>query len=87
MVHKFKALGVMCALDVCSGAVHVLDKEAYEMLDFFTENGDFLKEEAEMHGFSDKKHLEAADELISLRDENLLFTKDIYKAITEHSEK
>jgi hypothetical protein len=36
MVHKFDTLGVKCALDVCSGTVHILDDISYRMLDFLT---------------------------------------------------
>ena len=33
MVHTFTALGVYVAVDVNSGAVHVLDKTAYDLLE------------------------------------------------------
>jgi uncharacterized protein len=87
MVHKFEALGVKCALDVCSGAVHVLDDTAYKMLDFFSEDGVFDSERAKREGFGDEKYTEAAKELEELRDNSLLFTKDIYKTLVQYKEK
>lgn len=77
----------MCALDVCSGAVHVLDETAYDMLDFFSPEGVFLRDEAEKAGYGAEKYLEAADELLELKTQNLLFTKDIYKKLAGYKEK
>ncbi len=87
MVHKFEALGVKCALDVCSGSVHVLDDEAYDMLDFFSEEGEFDGERAKSEGFGDERHTEAAKELMDLRDNSMLFTKDIYRTLAQYKEK
>lgn len=87
MVHKFEALGVKCALDVCSGSVHVLDDEAYDMLGFFSEEGEFDEERAKSEGFGDEKYMEAAKELMDLRDNSMLFTKDIYRTLVQYKEK
>ena len=38
MIHKYKLNGYNIVLDVNSGAVHVVDDLAYEILDFIDEN-------------------------------------------------
>jgi len=86
MVHKFEALGVKCALDVCSGAVHVLDDAAYELLDFFDETGTFDEEGAKNAGLTDEKYSEAREELEELKKENMLFTRDIYETLAKYKE-
>ena len=87
MVHKFDTLGVKCALDVCSGTVHILDDISYRMLDFFDEEGNFDQMGAKEAGLDDEKSMEAVEELIALKEKNQLFTKDIYRALVSHKEK
>lgn len=36
MIHTFQALGCLIAMDVDSGAVHVLDKMSYDLLNCMT---------------------------------------------------
>ena len=87
MVHKFDTLGVKCALDVCSGTVHILDDISYRMLDFFDIDGNFDLEKAKKENCADEKCMEAVAELNELKENNQLFTKDIYKALVSHKEK
>ncbi|MCD8048885.1 MAG: thioether cross-link-forming SCIFF peptide maturase [Clostridia bacterium] len=87
MVHKFDTLGVKCALDVCSGAVHVLDDTAYEMLDYFSEDGVFDEKRAKDDGRDSEKDTEAVKELEELRDEGMLFTKDVFRTLANYKEK
>lgn len=74
MVHTFEALGVYIAVDVNSGAVHVLDKTAYDALnDLIASQGqtpDFNQEPAGAGP--------AWEELRALCDQGLLFTQDDY---------
>ncbi len=39
MIHQYKLLGLNVVLDVCSGAVHVVDDVAYDIISLFEENG------------------------------------------------
>lgn len=39
MIHTFQALGCLIAMDVDSGAVHVLDKMSYDLLNCMTPPG------------------------------------------------
>ncbi|MEG2137647.1 MAG: thioether cross-link-forming SCIFF peptide maturase [Oscillospiraceae bacterium] len=74
MVHTFSVLGVNVAVDVNSGAVHVLDSNAYEALNLL------LKTQGDTPDFSVRPAGmgEEWEELKALADEGLLFTKDDY---------
>ncbi|MEG2958542.1 MAG: thioether cross-link-forming SCIFF peptide maturase [Oscillospiraceae bacterium] len=74
MVHTFSVLGVNVAVDVNSGAVHVLDSNAYEALNLL------LKTQGDTPDFSVRPAGmgEEWEELKALADEGLLFTNDDY---------
>ncbi|NCE64268.1 thioether cross-link-forming SCIFF peptide maturase [Pseudoflavonifractor sp. 524-17] len=81
MVHTFEALGVHIAVDVNSGAVHVIDKMTRRLLEHIVppmgehcpkEIGDKLRE------YNAGALEEAWQELRGLADEGLLFTEDDY---------
>ena len=87
MVHTFTALGVYVAVDVNSGAVHVLDKTAYDLLERLNRqsaNPGHLAEHcpaeltAQLPRYSAEALEEAWQELRSLQDEGLLFVEDDY---------
>ncbi len=74
MVHTFEALGVYIAVDVNSGAVHVLDKTAYDTLN------DLIASQGQTPNF-DQRPAGAGpawEELKALYDQGLLFTQDDY---------
>ena len=74
MVHTFTALGVYMAADVNSGAVHVLDKAAYDTLN------ELIAKEGQRPDFSRRPEGlgDAWEELKSLYDQGLLFVEDDY---------
>ncbi len=74
MVHTFEALGVYIAVDVNSGAVHVLDKAAYDTLNAI------ISAQGQDPDFTQKPQdaAPAWDELKGLYDQGLLFTQDDY---------
>ncbi len=74
MVHTFEALGVYIAVDVNSGAVHVLDQAAYDTLN------ELIAIQGQVPDFSAKPENAgpAWDELKGLYDAGLLFTGDDY---------
>ncbi|HHV59565.1 MAG TPA: thioether cross-link-forming SCIFF peptide maturase [Clostridiaceae bacterium] len=79
MIHKFSMFGTNIVADVNSGAVHVLDNLAYELLDYL---GKASKEEiiGKFTGkYEEKEVLEALEELNTLVEEGLLFSEDIYE--------
>lgn len=74
MVHTFEALGVYIAVDVNSGAVHVLDRTAYDALNAL------IAAQGQDPDFSQKPQGAgpAWEELKALYDQGLLFTRDDY---------
>ena len=82
MIHKFKAKDINILLDVNSGGVHVLDDITYDLLDYveppFSEECpsevlDKLKEK-----YKEDEIKESYKEIISLYEDKLLFSEDIY---------
>ena len=78
MIHKYKMHGKYIVLDVNSGAVHELDKLAYDLLDHFGE-----EEKKIIDNFSGKygreETAETLSELKELKDNGLLFSEDTYE--------
>ena len=82
MVHTFQCLGVYIAVDVYSGAVHILDKTAYDLLNLLDETlltrdcPDWVFEKLGDHS---REEIEAAwADLQELQRGGLLFTDDSY---------
>lgn len=82
MIHKFKAKDINILLDVNSGGVHVIDDITYDLLDYveppFSEECpseviDKLKEK-----YKEDEIKESYKEIVSLYDDKLLFSDDIY---------
>ncbi len=74
MVHTFTVLGVYVAVDVNSGAVHALDKSAYDTLnELIAQQGQSPCFDRRPAGSSD-----AWEDLKELYDEGLLFSQDDY---------
>ncbi|MEJ8554872.1 thioether cross-link-forming SCIFF peptide maturase [Tepidibacter sp. Z1-5] len=79
MIHKFSLNDINIALDVNSGAVHVLDNEAYDVLDYYKDKNideiaDILKNK-----YSKEKIVEAYNEMKTLEKEGLLYSNDEYE--------
>ncbi|HHW31815.1 MAG TPA: thioether cross-link-forming SCIFF peptide maturase [Clostridiaceae bacterium] len=79
MIHKYKLYDTNIVLDVNSGAVHVFDQAAYDIIDYYKkENVDDIKKR-----FSSVYNLsvveEALKEIEELEKQGLLFTDDIYE--------
>ena len=80
MVHTFTSLGVRVAVDVNSGAVHVLDKPAYDLLSLLEGPlGETCPDDVAKKLPYDRAVVEEAwSELLELQREGLLFTEDDY---------
>lgn len=78
MIHKFNMDGINIVMDINSGAVHIIDNEAYDILDFYKE----LDKEKIINKLSDKYDKEdikkAYEEIKELEDEGLLYANDQY---------
>lgn len=93
MIHYYKLLGKNIVLDVFSGAVHVLDDVAYDVVAHFGQ--DFVREQTCPAGLLEalgSKYGEDAvrgayEEICDLYDAELLYTTDIYEEYAKNIEK
>jgi uncharacterized protein len=80
VVHAYKNNGYNIVLDVNSGSVHVVDEIVYDMIQLFNEGKD---EEQIISALADtysREELETAmSEIHTLKQEQMLFTEDIYE--------
>ncbi len=80
MIHAYKMHGTNIVLDIYSGAVHVLDDTAYDVLGCYDLNG--VLDKAKLQALSDRYDVsalkEAQDEIEYLKESNMLFTQDPY---------
>ncbi len=77
MIHQYKNNGYNIVMDVCSGAIHVVDDVTYDVIALYKE-----EETAEIIRqlpYGEEEILEAMDEIAELEKEGLLFTEDIYQ--------
>lgn len=79
VIHQYKSNGYNIVLDVNSGSVHVVDDLSYEIISMFEADS---KEEIISKlrvDYDEAEIVEAYSEIASLKDQELLFTEDIYK--------
>ena len=79
MIHQYKNNGYNIVMDVCSGAIHVVDDVTYDVIALYEEKN--LEEiKKELSDTYNKEEIEEAyKEVTSLKEEGLLFTEDIYE--------
>ncbi len=77
MVHQYKNNGYNIVMDVCSGAVHVVDDVTYDVIALFEQND--LDSIISKLSYGEEEIREAYEEVRELVDEKLLFTEDIYE--------
>lgn len=93
MIHYYKLLGKNIVLDVYSGAVHVLDDVAYDVVAYFAQN--FKREDscpqslidALSDKYSEEQIRDAYGEICELYDNELLYTNDIYEEYAKRLDK
>ena len=76
-IHKFEQNGTYILLDINSGAVHVVDKMIYDMMDVFDGSNDEAVVTALKAEYSENDLREALGELHELMNINELFAPDI----------
>lgn len=79
MIHKFKFFNTNIIVDVNSGAVHVFDEAAYDVLDYYN---DYSSEAIQdmLSGKYDRTEIKGAiDEIEYLEKNGLLFSEDLYR--------
>ena len=85
MIHKYKMFDMNIVLDICSGAVHVVDDCLYDMLDYLLEPftpetscPDFIEAELSKK-YSLEEIRESYDDICELYKNGQLFTADEYE--------
>jgi len=76
VIHKFAVDGVKIVLDVCSGAVHIVDDLAWKMLDDYQEMTASQLIEKYSRQFSPGEVASGLDEINELVREGLLYSQD-----------
>ena len=82
MIHQYKLGGYNIVLDVCSGAVHVVDAAAYDIISLFEDHdrADILSQMAEKHPNIPAAELsECYDQIAALKDAGKLFAPDTFE--------
>ena len=79
MVHQYKNNGYNIVLDVNSGAIHVVDDVSYDVIAMFEEHSKEEILEQLKDTYSEAEITEAIEEVQQLKDEEELFTEDVYK--------
>lgn len=79
MIHQYKSNGYNIVLDVNSGSVHVVDDLSYDVISMYESSTKDDIVEKLKSDYSEEDVLEAYEEVSKLKEEELLFTEDIYK--------
>ena len=79
MIHQYKNNGYNIVLDVNSGAVHVVDEVTYDVIAMFEEKSKEEIIEALETTYAASEIEEAYEEVKILKEEEQLFTEDIYE--------
>ncbi len=79
MVHQYKNNGYDIVLDVNSGAIHVVDDVTYDVIALFEEHTEDEIAALLKDRYPEEQIREAAAEVRQLKENNELFTEDIYE--------
>ena len=85
MIHQYKLGGFNIVLDVCSGAVHVVDEVAYHMISLFEGNDREAVISAAAEKYAGREEIsrrdleECYEQIAALRDAGQLFTPDTFE--------
>lgn len=85
MIHQYKNNGYNIVMDVCSGAVHVVDDVTYDVIALYEENNkqkiettlEFLQDK--LSKYSEEELREALEEVEELKERGELFAEDEYE--------
>lgn len=83
MIHRFKNNGYNIVLDTNSGAVHVMDEVAYDIVGMYEESDSdtIVSEITKKHGVSESEVRECIDDIKALAEAGQLFSEDTYENI------
>ena len=85
MIHQYKNNGYNIVMDVCSGAIHVVDDSTYDVIAAYEENNNKNREttleglHVSLPAYSVENLKEALEEVEDLKEQGELFAEDVYK--------
>ena len=89
MIHQYKLGGYNIVLDICSGAVHVVDDVAYDIIELFGKEDcesviNKIKEKYKSHEDVLPEEIEECyDQICELKDEGKLFSPDTFEPMAD----
>lgn len=81
MIHQYKNNGYNIVMDICSGAVHVVDDAAYDVISLYEDHSRQEIMDSLSSRYSAQELEEAFDEIGELIEAGSLFTEDTYQDI------
>ena len=85
MVHQYKSGGLNIVLDICSGAVHIVDEVAYDIIEMFEEHtkeeilDEMRKKYLQREDITEDDLQECYNQVVSLKENGSLFTPDTFR--------
>lgn len=79
MIHKFSLFGTNIVMDVNSGAVHIFDDVAYEVLEHYENNSHERIVQLLSTKYKSEEIGEAIKDIDSLKAEGMLYSEDVYE--------
>lgn len=79
MIHKFSLFGTNIVIDVNSGAVHIFDDVAYDVLEHYENNSKEEIVQLLSAKYNREEIVEAIKDIDSLKAEGLLYSEDFYE--------
>lgn len=82
MIHQYKQCGYNIVLDICSGAVHIVDDIAYDIISFYEnkEKNEVIAEISKKYGDVPRDEIiECYDQVTELKNSGELFTEDNFE--------
>lgn len=89
MLHQYKMGGMNIVLDTCSGAVHVVDEVAYDMISMYQQHSEEEITAAMLEKYGDREDVTASDiklcleDITALKDQGKLFTPDTFEPMAQ----
>ncbi len=90
MIHQYKLGGYNIVLDVCSGAVHVVDEVAYDIIAMFEKNDKETIVSAMAEKYADREDVtipeleDCYEQITELKNSGKLFAPDNFEAMAGH---
>ena len=89
MVHQYKLGGYNVVLDICSGAVHVVDDVAYDVIELFEKESKdtviakMLEKYEGKDGITKEDIYECYEQIAELKEDGKLFTPDNFEPMAD----